>query len=69
MQIRVPNRRRGELLIAECLIEADDSSEQLGLDTLKKRAVTHLTTQLSMQTYLHELFSEFTSRCAPLPPP
>ena len=36
---------------------------KLNLDTLKKRARDHLTTQLSMQTYLHELFSPFTAKC------
>lgn len=36
---------------------------QLRLETLKKRALDHLAAQLSMQTYLHELFSPFTARC------
>jgi len=40
-------------------------ADALHLDTLKKRALDHLTTQLSMQTYLHELFSPFTSKCVP----
>ena len=37
---------------------------QLNLETLKKRALDHLTAQLTMQTYLHELFCPFTSKCA-----
>lgn len=37
-------------------------ADALHLDTLKKRALDHLTAQLSMQTYLHELFSPFTAR-------
>ena len=35
---------------------------QLRLDGLKKRALDHLVAQLAMGTYLHELFSEFTSK-------
>ncbi|GJE89465.1 hypothetical protein PsYK624_055660 [Phanerochaete sordida] len=34
----------------------------LRLEALKRRALDHLAAQLSMQTYLHELFSPFTAR-------
>ncbi|KIP11682.1 hypothetical protein PHLGIDRAFT_114266 [Phlebiopsis gigantea 11061_1 CR5-6] len=37
-------------------------ADALRLDALKKRALDHLVGQLSTETYLHELFSAFTSR-------